>query len=131
MKPTCACPLGDYERLMGALPSLQIDDATGLVRALRMVKSEAEIKKLSHICAIGSRTFDAVPKIAHEGMPFEDLFRQFRREALSQGADDVPIWSAAQIRGLSRRDLAALTPPLAARGRLHAGHRCDLGRVLL
>ncbi|WP_027236361.1 M24 family metallopeptidase [Leisingera caerulea] len=83
-------PLGDYERLMTGLPGLRLADATPLVRSLRMVKSAAEIEKLRHICAIGSRTFARVPEIAHEGQPFEDLFRAFRREALAQGADDVP-----------------------------------------
>lgn len=83
-------PLGDYERLMTGLPGLKVADATPLVRSLRMVKSAAEIEKLRHICAIGSRTFARVPEIAHEGQPFEDLFRAFRREALAQGADDVP-----------------------------------------
>ncbi len=83
-------PLGDYERLMAGLPGLKVADATPLVRRLRMVKSAAEIEKLRHICAIGSRTFARVPEIAHEGQPFEDLFRAFRREALAQGADDVP-----------------------------------------
>jgi len=83
-------PLGDYERLMAGLPGLKVADATPLVRSLRMVKSAAEIEKLSHICAIGARTFARVPQIAHEGQPFEDLFRAFRREALAQGADDVP-----------------------------------------
>ncbi|UWQ57926.1 Xaa-Pro peptidase family protein [Leisingera caerulea] len=83
-------PLGDFERLMAGLPGLRVADATPLVRSLRMVKSAAEIEKLAHICAIGSRTFARVPEIAHEGQPFEDLFRAFRREALAQGADDVP-----------------------------------------
>ncbi|KIC21851.1 M24 family metallopeptidase [Leisingera sp. ANG-Vp] len=83
-------PLGDYERLMAGLPGLKVADATPLVRSLRMVKSAAEIEKLSHICGIGSRTFARVPEIAREGQPFEDLFRAFRREALAQGADDVP-----------------------------------------
>ncbi|KIC10880.1 peptidase M24 [Leisingera sp. ANG-M1] len=83
-------PLGDYERLMAGLPGLKVADATPLVRSLRMVKSAAEIEKLHHICDIGSRTFARVPEFAHEGQPFEDLFRAFRREALAQGADDVP-----------------------------------------
>ncbi len=83
-------PLGDWERLMTALPGLQIGDATGLVQGLRMVKSEAEIAKLSHICAIGSAAFARVPRIVTEGMALDEAFRQFRREALAQGADDAP-----------------------------------------
>ncbi|WP_027257641.1 M24 family metallopeptidase [Leisingera aquimarina] len=83
-------PLGDYERLMDGLPGLKVADATPLVRNLRMVKSAAEIEKLAHICGIGSRSFAQVPQIANAGQPLEDLFRAFRREALAQGADDVP-----------------------------------------
>lgn len=83
-------PLGDYERLIAQLPGLEIKDTTGLVRALRMVKSEAEIEKLAHICAIGSQTFAMVPEFAIKGVPLEGVFRAFRREALLQGADDVP-----------------------------------------
>jgi Xaa-Pro aminopeptidase len=83
-------PLGDYERLIAALPGVKIEDATGIVRALRMVKSPAEIEKLRHICAIGSDTFAGVPEFAKNGVPLEDVFRAFRREALLQGADDVP-----------------------------------------
>lgn len=83
-------PLGDWERLMAALPGLEIADVTGLVQGLRMVKSDAEIEKLSHICAIGSATFDRVPDLISEGMPFVEAFRTFKREALNLGADDVP-----------------------------------------
>lgn len=83
-------PLGDYERLMAGLTGLKITDCTELVRGLRTVKSEAEIEKLAHICAIGSATFAEFPNIASAGMPLEDVFRAFRREALAQGADDMP-----------------------------------------
>ncbi len=83
-------PLGDYERLLAGLQGLRITDATGILRGLRMVKSEAEIEKIAHICAIGSRSFARVPEIVQDGMPLEDLFRAFRRGGLAQGADDVP-----------------------------------------
>jgi Xaa-Pro aminopeptidase len=83
-------PLGDWERLIAGLPGLGIADATGLVQGLRMVKSDAEIEKLSHICAIGSATFARVPEFVSEGTPLDEAFRQFRREALAQGADDAP-----------------------------------------
>ncbi|WP_282064992.1 M24 family metallopeptidase [Aliiroseovarius marinus] len=129
-------PLGDYERLMAALPGLQISDATGLIRALRMVKSEAEIEKLSHICAIGSRTFDAVPQIAQVGMPFEDLFRQFRREALSQGADDVPYLVGGADQGGYHDVISPPSPRPLQRGDIFMldtgatwdGYYCDFDR---
>ncbi len=83
-------PLGDYERLLRGLKGLKVADATGLIRALRIVKSPAEIEKIAHICAIGSRAFTQVPNMASGGPSFDDLFRSFRRQALMQGADDVP-----------------------------------------
>ena len=83
-------PLGDWERLMTLLPGLETADATSLVQRLRMVKSEAEIDKLRHICTIGSAAFDAVPEFAVAGQPLDDVFRAFRRAAIGFGADDTP-----------------------------------------
>jgi Xaa-Pro aminopeptidase len=104
-------PLGDWERLPAALPGLAVHDATRLVQGLRMVKSDAEIGKLSHICAIGSATFARVPEIVSEGMPLDEVFRQFRREALSQGADDAPY----VVGGADQGGYAdVISPPLAA-----------------
>jgi Xaa-Pro aminopeptidase len=92
-------PLGDWERLMAALPGVRVVDATGLVQGLRMVKSDAEIVKLAHICAIGSASFAQVPQLVRAGMPLDDVFRAFRREALAQGADDAPYLVGAAAQG--------------------------------
>ena len=129
-------PLGDYERLMGGLPGLKVADATPLVRALRMVKSEAEIGKLAHICAIGSRSFAKVPEMAAEGLPLEELFRAFRREALAQGADDVPYLVGGADQGgyhdvispPSRRPLAAGDIVMLDTGATWDGYFCDFDR---
>jgi Xaa-Pro aminopeptidase len=92
-------PLGDWERLMAGLPELEIVDVTGLVQGLRMVKSPAEIDKLGHICAIGSAAFGKLPSLIHEGMPLEEVFRQFRMTAISLGADDAPYVVGAADQG--------------------------------
>lgn len=83
-------PLGDWERLTSSLAGLRIADTTGLIQRLRMVKSPAEIEKISYICTVGSASFDRVPEIVAEGMSLDEVFRAFRREALAQGADDTP-----------------------------------------
>ena len=90
-------PLGDWEQLMKALPGLVVEDATAIVQGLRMVKSDAELEKLAHICAIGSTTFEDVPNFVCAGQPLDDVFRAFKRAALAFGADDVPylVGSAA------------------------------------
>ena len=129
-------PLGDYERLITGLKGLAIADATEIVRSLRMVKSEAEIEKLSHICAIGSRTFARVPEIAREGQPLEDVFRAFRREGLEQGADDVPYLVGGADNGgyhdvispPSRRPLARGDILMLDSGANWDGYFCDFDR---
>ncbi len=92
-------PLGDWERLMVALPGIEIADATALVQELRMVKTDAEIGKLAHICAIGSAAFAATPDFLREGMPLDAVFREFRRTAIGLGADNAPYVVGAADQG--------------------------------
>ncbi len=129
-------PLGDYERLLIGLPGLRIADATRIVRSLRMVKSPAEIEKLTHICAIGSATFARVPDFAQEGVALEEVFRAFRREALLQGADDVPyLVGGAGLGGYcdvisppSQRVLRAGDVMMLDTGATWDGYFCDFDR---
>ncbi|PXW70460.1 Xaa-Pro aminopeptidase [Loktanella sp. PT4BL] len=92
-------PLADWNRLMAGLPGIQVSDAGPLVQGLRMVKSDAEIAKLAHVCAIGSATFAQVPAFAQEGTPLDAVFREFRRAALAQGADGAPYVVGAAAQG--------------------------------
>lgn len=129
-------PLGDWERLVAALPGLQIVDTTGLVQGLRMVKSEAEIAKIAHVCAIGSATFTKVPDLVSKAMPLEEVFRAFRREALLQGADDVPYLVGGADQGgyedvispPSRRPLQAGDILMLDTGATWDGYFCDFDR---
>lgn len=133
---TLRMPLGDWERLIIGLPGLQVVDSTGLVQRLRMVKSAAEIEKLRHICSIGSTTFARVPEIVAEGMPFEEVFRAFRREALAQGADDAPyVVGASELGGYadvisppSRRPVQAGDILMLDTGCTWDGYFCDFDR---
>lgn len=129
-------PLADYERLQESLPGLVIADATGLIRSLRMVKSVAEIGKLERICDIGSRTFAKVPEFAQAGQPLVEVFRAFRREALAQGADDVPYLVGAAGQG-GYIDVISPPSPRALRrgdvlmldtGATFEGYFCDFDR---
>ena len=129
-------PLGDWERLLEALPGLEIVDTTGLVQGLRMVKTPAEIEKLRHICAIGSAAFAAVPEFVTPGQPLEEVFRQFRREAIAMGADDVPYLVGAAAPGgyhdvispPSRRPLQAGDVLMMDTGCVWDGYFCDFDR---
>ena len=129
-------PLGDWELLMNALPGIKIMDATGLVQGLRMVKSEAEIQKLEHICGIGSAAFAAVPEFVSEGMPLDQVFREFRRTAIGLGADNAPyvVGAAAQggyadvISPPTQRPIQAGDVLMLDTGCVWDGYFCDFDR---
>ncbi|QUJ75634.1 aminopeptidase P family protein [Sulfitobacter albidus] len=92
-------PLADWTRMRAALPGLEIEDATEITQGLRAIKSEAEIAKIAHICAIGARAFSQVPEFALTGAPLDGVFRAFRRAALTEGADEVPYLVGAAAQG--------------------------------
>ncbi|MDW4550760.1 Xaa-Pro peptidase family protein [Defluviimonas sp. D31] len=129
-------PLGDYERLIAGLPGLKVEDATPIIRALRMVKSPREIEKIGYICAIASRTFARVPDFVHSGQPLEETFRAFRRACLEEGADDVPYLVGGADQGgyddvispPSSRPLQAGDILMLDTGSVFDGYFCDFDR---
>lgn len=82
-------PLADYDRLLFS-SEFVTSDATFILKRLRMVKSDAEIAKIRHICGIVSGVFEDMPSWLSVGMPTTAVFRRFRIEALKAGADEVP-----------------------------------------
>ncbi len=87
---TVRMPLDDLDRLRRELPAAAFTDVSGLVSGLRMVKSEAEIDKIRHVCQVASDVFDQVPALVEAEQPLSELFRRFRTALLAAGADDVP-----------------------------------------
>jgi len=83
-------PLADFQDLRERLRHHEIVDATALVRALRMVKSEREVATIREICAIASNAFAQASRLFQTGQPLSDAFRAFKIELLSRGAEDVP-----------------------------------------
>ncbi len=83
-------PLGDYTGLRTRLEALRFVDATDVVRSLRMVKSEAEVAKVAHICGIVSDAFAGLADLLSVGMTEREAFRAFKVDLLERGADDVP-----------------------------------------
>ena len=129
-------PLADYARLQRALPHVEFADATGIVHALQGVKSEREIDKLRHICAIASDAFEAIGKVAQEGKPLSAVYRHFQAALLNAGADWVPylaggagpggygdVISPASDRPLQRGDVLMLDT-----GAVFDGYFCDFDR---
>lgn len=103
---------------------------------LRAVKSEAEIVKIAHSCAIAGRAFDRVGEIAQPGVPLSKVFRNFQRLLLEEGADWVPYIAggAGQIGYADVISTAGEAPletgdvPMLDTGAVWDGYFCDYDR---
>lgn len=83
-------PLNDFEQLKLQISPSKVVSDTGIVRALRMVKSAAEVQKIQTACAIAGRAFERVGTIARTGILLSNVFRSFQQLCLEEGADWVP-----------------------------------------
>ena len=129
-------PLGDYARLRELLPAIEFIDSGDIMARLRMVKSPAEIAKITHSCSIAAKAFAAVTDFANSGMSLRELCREFKRELLAVGADDVPyLASAAAVGGYTDVIAPPTDTPLASgdvvmidTGAVYDGYFCDFDR---
>ncbi len=128
-------PLADYDRVR-ALSGLSFRDDAMIVADLRQIKSEAEIAKIATTCAIAGRAFARVGEIAAPDIALSQVFRDFQRLLLEEGADWVPylaggagpdgygdVISPADERPLARGDILMLDT-----GAVHDGYFCDFDR---
>ncbi len=83
-------PAADFLRVGEIIAPLQIADGTPALRALRGVKSPAEIDRIRHVCRLTSEAFLALPEKLHAGMTEWEACREMRIEVLRRGADSSP-----------------------------------------
>lgn len=83
-------PLADFNAVQAVLHGAEFVDVTAIIRALRLIKSEAEIAKIAHICELVSGAFEALPNLLTSGDTEREAFRKFKLEVLQRGADEVP-----------------------------------------
>ncbi len=129
-------PLADFARLRKAAGPTEFVDATAVVQTLNRVKSEAEIAKIAHICAIAGRAFDDMAAIARPGRPLSDVFRDFQIALLGAGADWVPYLAGGAGPGgygdvislPTDRPLAPGDVLMLDTGAVHDGYFCDFDR---
>lgn len=129
-------PSADFDRLRGRVGADRFVDATDIVRAQRMVKSEAEIEKIAHICSIASGTFEALPEFVQIGLSERDAFSKMRIELLKRGADEVPYLVGSSgpggfadvIKQPGNRILAPGDMMMLDTGAVFDGYFCDFDR---
>lgn len=114
------CPWNDIERIRQQLVGAQWVDATPALRAVRQIKSAAEINKIQYICSVTSNAFVQVPRIIHSGMTDIEAFRAFRIACLQEGADDPAYVVGAAAAG-GYEDI--ISPP--------SGHVLTAGDILI
>tara|TARA_R100000322_G_scaffold117349_5_gene75528 strand:+ start:341 stop:1501 length:1161 start_codon:yes stop_codon:yes gene_type:complete len=92
-------PLHDWTALRDRLGDRKFGDDAGILRACRMVKSEAEITKIRWTCGIADAAFARMNDLAGAGVPLADVFRGFQAALLEEGADWVPYVAGAAAPG--------------------------------
>jgi Xaa-Pro aminopeptidase len=126
-------PLNDFARLKA---EFRFADATGVTRALRSVKSEAEVAKIRLAAQAASAAFARVPDILTPGMSDIACFRAFKVAALEAGLDDVAYLVGGAGPGgygdiISPPSGRTLTPGdvlILDIGGVHDGYFCDFDR---
>ncbi len=83
-------PANDVDKLRTALGSIELRDATDIIRNLRMVKSEREIEKHVFVCDLVSSAYENVPNLIRAGMSERETIHTYRMDVLSRGVDSVP-----------------------------------------
>lgn len=128
-------PLADFARVQ-RLAGLEFTDDRRIVSDLRAIKSEAEIGKIAESCGIAARAFGRMGEIAGPGVPLAQVFRDFQRLLLEEGADWVPyLAGGAGPEGYADVISPATEVPLAVgdilmldTGAVRDGYFCDYDR---
>ena len=80
-------PPAAIDDISAALPKAQIQDCTNLLRLIRMVKSEEEIRRLERSAEINERAAMESLYLARPGRPMRDLIEHYRRRIAEEGAE--------------------------------------------
>jgi len=129
-------PAGDFQALRERLAPTPVVDATGLLRNLRVIKSEAEIAKIRHACRLVSDAFEALPGQIAAGQSEREICRTLKIDLLQRGADGSPYLIAASgqggydtiIMGPSDRAVARGDILIIDTGTTYDGYFCDFDR---
>jgi Xaa-Pro aminopeptidase len=129
-------PAANFQALRERLSGVEIVDSSGLVRALRVVKSEAEIAKIRHACQLTSTAFENLPGKIAQGQSEREICQILKIDLLALGADSSPYLMAVSgpegydniIMGPTDRVIAAGDLLIIDTGTTFDGYFCDFDR---
>ena len=113
---------GYLDELKARLPHITWLPAAALLRNVRAVKTEEEIKRLRSAASIAERSIEAALSIAKEGVSEIDLARAFHVQTVTEGA--APVLGCI---GFGERGAMANVQPSERRLRLGDVIRFDVG----
>lgn len=129
-------PIKDFDALRSQVTGVEFVDASPVIWALRMVKSEAEIGHIRHICQLASHAFEALPAQLEFGDSELSAARKLSAELIARGADSIPFIAACSgpggydqiIVGSRERVLDPGDVLFIDLGALYDGYSCDFDR---
>ena len=129
-------PLVYFNQLRSSLDKLYFVNDCEIVKKLRLIKSESEVKKISQAAAIAGRAFSRINEVAGSGVLLSKVFRDFQALCLDEGADWVSyLAGASEQGGYSDVISPAKDAPLVAgdvlmldTGVVYDGYFCDFNR---
>ncbi len=129
-------PAADFLDLRDRLGGIEFADATDIVRALRGVKSEAEIDKIRYVCQLVSDGFEALPAWARAGMSEREICQRLRGDLIARGSDGSPYLIGVSgpggynniIMGPTDRTIEAGDLLIIDTGTTFDGYFCDFDR---
>ncbi|MGF1610782.1 MAG: M24 family metallopeptidase [Kiloniellales bacterium] len=129
-------PAGDFRSLCERLSPTPVVDATGLLRQLRVVKSEAEIDKIRYACQLASDAFEALPDAIAIGQSEREICGTLKIDLLRRGADGSPYLIGASgpggydniIMGPTDRIVGEGDILIIDTGTTYDGYFCDFDR---
>ncbi|MEO1291725.1 MAG: Xaa-Pro peptidase family protein [Pseudomonadota bacterium] len=129
-------PVAQFLELRERLRGLELCDGSPAIWPVRMIKTDAEIAHIRHICTIASDAYDRVPALVQTGMTERAAARALRAELAECGADATPFLPAISgpggvsqiICGPGERELQQGDVLFFDTGSTFDGYWCDFDR---
>jgi Xaa-Pro dipeptidase len=130
-------PVGDLFRLKDMIRPVEMADCVPVLRELRLIKSEAEIKRLRFVARAACDAFDELPKHIGAGSTEREAMRAFQFAAMARGVDKAPfIMPRSGVDGVDALVAGPVPGKRLKKGEVlymdqgckHEGYFCDFNR---
>ncbi|MEM7507106.1 MAG: Xaa-Pro peptidase family protein [Pseudomonadota bacterium] len=130
-------PVAQLREVESALRFHSIADGSPCLWSLRMIKTEAEIAHIHHICQVASRAYGRIPELINAGDTELEACLKMQMALLREGADQVPFLPGISgpggvsqiVCGPGERRLASGDMFFMDTGAVFDGYFCDFDRV--